>query len=211
MARKQKYDYFDAYAQLSKLAVQEAEILRSTFAAGTKGADALEIIEEAHKLEHAGDLISHEIFDHIAVDFMPAIDREDIVDLTHAMDNILDCIEEVLRHFYMYDVSTMPEDAVRMAELIKKSCEALDAAMDDFRNFRKSKQFKQLIIDVSDCEEEADNVYMTAMRELHMENRNNENPMHVLVWSRIYLLMEKCCDACEHAADLIGNIVLKSM
>ena len=35
--------------------------------------------------------------------------------------------------------------------------------------------------------------------------------MHVLVWSRIYEHMEKCCDACEHAADIVSTIILKNI
>ena len=86
---------------------------------------------------------------------------------------------------------------------------ALDKAMEDFRNFKKSKMFKQLIIGVNDYEEEADQLYMTVIRKLHTHDR--ENPMRVLVWSQIFDRMEKCCDPCEHAADTMNSILLKNV
>ena len=66
--------------------------------------------------------------------------------LAGALDEILDEIEDVLQYFYMFDIHQIPEDALRFATLIRKSCKAVDAAMEDFRNFKKSKNFKQLVI-----------------------------------------------------------------
>ena len=51
--------------------------------------------------------------------------------------------------------------------------------MVDFRNFKKSKTFKQLIVDVNTYEEEADRLYLKVIRKLHTED--NDNPMRVLV------------------------------
>ena len=56
--------------------------------------------------------------------------------------------------------------------------------MEDFRNFKKSKNFKQLVIQVSDNEEEADALYVEVIRNLHVNHA--DEPMHVLKWSRLY-------------------------
>lgn len=209
MARKQRYDYFNAYEQLMELAVKEAECLIDSIEKFENAAALTEAIEVLHSYEHEGDKINHEIFKNAAVDFMPPIDREDVVALAHALDNVLDYIEDVLQHMYMYDIHMLPADATVFADLIKKSCVALQATMADFRNFKKSKQFRQLIVDINSYEEEADELYKNAIRHLHTVE--NDNVMHVMVWSRIYERMERCCDACENAADIISTIVLKNM
>lgn len=209
MAKKHKYDYFHAYEELSDLAVQEASVLIRAMEHFTDAASLYPLLDEAHAIEHAGDMINHDIYKNVAGDFMPPIDREDIVALAQALDNILDEIEDVLQYLYMFDVHQIPEDAVRFATLIKKSCKALDAAMEDFRNFKKSKSFKQLVIEVSDNEEEGDTLYVEVTRSLHVNHA--DEPMHVLKWSRLYAFMESCCDACEHTADLMMTIVLKNM
>ncbi len=166
-------------------------------------------MERAHELEHKGDEINHAIFKTVATDFITPIEREDIINMSQYLDNIIDYIEDVMQRFYMYDVHFIHHDALEFAHLIKKSCVALDKAMEDFRNFKKSKMFKQLIIDVNDYEEEADQLYMTVIRKLHTHDR--ENPMRVLVWSQIFDRMEKCCDSCEHAADTMNSILLKNV
>lgn len=209
MARQKKFDYFEAYGQLAALAVEEADLMIETFKNYTDASALPAVLEKAHEIEHKGDTLNHAIFENVATDFMPPIDREDIAALAQALDNILDDIESTLQHMYMYDVSTMPEQAIRFAEIIKKSCEGLNAAMPDFRHFKKSRNFRQRIVDVNTFEEEADVLYLEAMRYLHTVD--NELPMHVLVWSRTYSRMERCCDTCEHVADLMATIVLKNV
>ncbi|WP_165054155.1 MULTISPECIES: DUF47 domain-containing protein [unclassified Adlercreutzia] len=209
MAKKQKYDYFKAYEKLTALAVEESDLLINALDGYEGSEDLNDVIPAVHELERKGDSINHDVFSSAATDFMPPIDREDIVELAHALDNVLDYIEDVVTHMYMYDIRTMPEDALRFADLIKKSCKALDRAMSEFHNFKKSKKFKQLILDINDYEEEADGLYSAAMRRLHTVE--NDDVMHVLVWSRVYERMERCCDATEHAADIVSTILLKNM
>lgn len=209
MSKKHKFDYFDAFEKQSAMAVKEAELLIEAIENFTEAEDLRGIMDRAHQIEHEGDEVNHAIFKTVATDFITPIEREDIIELSQYLDNIIDYIEDVMQRFYMYDVHFMHNDAREFACLIKKSCMALDTAMEDFRNFKKSKKFKQLIIDVNTYEEEADQHFMNAIRKLHTVDR--ENPMRVLVWTQIFERMEKCCDACEHAADTMNTILLKNV
>ena len=125
------------------------------------------------------------------------------------LDTIIDELEEVIQRFYMYDVHFMHKDALEFAQLLKKECKALNKAMEDFRNFKKSKKFKSLIIEVNTYEEEADQLLMHVIRDLH--TTDCENTMRVMVWSRIFEHMENCADATEHAADCMSTILLKNV
>ena len=209
MGRKHKFDYFGAFEQHSKLAVAESALLVETIEQFTEASALEENTQKAHEIEHEGDTINHKIFKTVATDFITPIDREDIIEMCQALDDIVDDIEDVMLRFYMYDIHFMHDQAIEFAKLIQGSCEALDKAMCDFRNFKKSKNFKQLVIQVSDNEEEADALYVEVIRNLHVNHA--DEPMHVLKWSRLYAFMESCCDACEHTADLMSTILLKNM
>lgn len=209
MAKKSKFNYFKAYEKLTKLAVSESELLIEAMNNFTTASAYDETMKQMHEFENAGDDINHDIFQEAAIDFMPPFDREDIASLASALDNVLDYIDDVLGHMYVYDIRVMPDYALQFADLINKSCKALNKAMEEFHNFKKNKKFKQLVIDINSYEEEADRLYKKAMRHLHVED--NDEVMHVLVWSRIYERMEKCCDATEHAADIVATILLKNV
>lgn len=209
MSKKTKFDYFDAFEKQTQVAVEEADLLIEAIEGFTEAENLRDVMERAHALEHKGDEINHSIFKTVATDFITPIEREDIINMAQCLDNIIDYIEDVMQRFYMYDVHFIHHDALEFAQLIKKSCEALERAMEDFRNFKKSKTFKQLIVDVNTYEEEADQLYLQVIRKLHTHDR--ENPMRVLVWSQIFDRMEKCCDSCEHAADTMSSILLKNV
>ncbi len=206
---KRRFDYFDAFQQLTDLAVQEATMLIESLNNFTEASAFIETLRTMHTLENSGDDINHDIFSNSATDFMPPIDREDIVELAQSLDDIIDYIEDVLTHMYMYDIRIIPEDALKFATLIRKACKALLKAMSDFKNFKKSKKFMQYIVDINTYEEEADTLYQNTIRRLH--TIDNTDVMHVLVWSRIFERMEKCCNECEHASNILATILLKNM
>lgn len=209
MGKKNRFDYFDAFKKLSKLAVEESDLLIEAIENFGEAEDLRWVMERAHEIEHKGDEQNHLIFQTVATDFITPIEREDIIELTQHLDDIIDYIEDVLQRFYMYDVHFMHKDALEFAGLIKKSCVALDKAMEDFRNFKKSKTFRELVIDVNTYEEEADQLLVKVIRDLHTVDC--DKPMRVLVWSQIFSRMEKCADACEHAADSMSTILLKNV
>lgn len=206
--KSRKFDYFDAFERQTALAVKESEVLIEAIENFTTAEAIKDIMPRAQEIEHEGDEISHDMYTAIATDFITPIEREDIITLTQFLDDIVDYIEDVIQRFYMYDIHFMHDRAPEFAKLINKSCKALDHAMEDFRDFKKSKTFKQSIIDVNSYEEEADEYYMATIRELHTKDR--DNPLRVLIWSQVFARMEKVTDACEHAADTMRTIMLKN-
>ena len=209
MSKKHKSDYFDAFEKQAKIAVEEAELLVEVIE-GFTTTDALkEPLDRANEIEHRGDLLDDQNFQCVAVDFITPIERGDILELSQNLDNVIDGIEEVMQRFYMYDIHYMHKDALEFAKIIRKATKAMYRAMDDFRNFKKSKKFKSLIIEVNTYEEEADQLLMHVIRDLH--TTDCENTMRVMVWSRIFEHMENCADATEHAADCMSTILLKNV
>lgn len=209
MAKKGKYNYFKGFEKLTELAVKESDILIESLESFTDASELSAPMQRMHSFENDGDDINHDIFESAATDFMPPFDREDIVELAQALDNVLDYIDDVLGHMQIYAIRTVPDNARQFAQLIKKSCVALNDAMEAFHSFKKNKKFRNLLVDLNSYEEEADDLYKEAM--LHLHTVDNAEIMHVLVWSRIYERMEKCCDATEHAADICSTIMLKNM
>lgn len=208
MARKGKFDYFDHFQKQADLAVKEAQLLKEAIETWDHDGDLRDILERAHAIEHEGDTINHAICRSVADEFVTPIEREDLLAIASNLDDLIDQIEDVMRLFYMYDIHTMSEDAIRFADIIGRSCEALSAAMADFRNFKHPAGLRESIISVGDIEEEGDQLFMEAIRTLHTVYR--EETMRVLVWSRIFNGMEKCCDGCEHVADSMEAVILKN-
>ena len=209
MAKKNAFDYFDAFEKVSALAVDEANVLIETVESFSANADVDSLIMRVHQLENRGDEINHAVFQNTAIEFITPIEREDIVTLAHALDTVLDEIEDVVFRFYMFNVREVPEKAIRFAEIIKEAAIELDKAMAKLKGFKKhSQDLHALLVKVNDYEEEGDRLYMDAIRELF--TRSDTDSVDVLRWMEIYRHMERCCDACEHAADAVSMVLLKN-
>ncbi|MBP3867133.1 MAG: DUF47 family protein [Eggerthellaceae bacterium] len=209
MAKKSKFDYFDAFEQQAEVAAEEADILIEAIENFTTAEDLKKVLEKAHEVEHRGDDINHEIFASVSVDFITPIERADIIDLAQKLDDVTDMIEGTLQRFYMYDVHFMHPRAIEFAQIIKKSLKALRKSMDAFREFKKVKKIRAMVEDVKEQEELADALYLETIRELYTVDV--DNAVRVEVWSRLFDRFEATCDACEAVADTMANIVLKNV
>jgi hypothetical protein len=107
----------------------------------------------------------------------------------------------------MYNVQTLRTDANTYADIIVKMCDKLKIAVEEFSNFHKSTTLKEKIIEINTIEEEGDRLYMTAVRELFEQE---SDPMQIFAWSKIFDLMEDCCDACEHVANVMEMVIMKN-
>ena len=70
-----------------------------------------------------------------------------------------------------------------------------------------SKSIKQLVIRINDLEEEADKMFMESIRGLYTES---QDPLKIIAWRDIYIYLERCADACEHAADVVESVIMKN-
>jgi len=208
LARRESFDYYQAFKKQIACGTRLADILIEVIENFTTAEAVKEYLDRAHEIEHECDEITHDIYTAVAVDFITPIERDDILELAQALDDICDGIEAMILNFYMMDVHFMHHDIVDVARLLKKSCEALEEAISEFSNFKKSTSFKEALVRVNDYEQEADELHLEMMHKLFTVDK--EEPVRVVVWSRLFVSVESCCDQCEHVADVMSTIVLKN-
>ncbi|MDO4502285.1 MAG: DUF47 family protein [Coriobacteriia bacterium] len=211
MAKKTRgFDYFDQFVKQAEHCVMISEILAQHSHNWDEKDNLPEVLKQAHEIEHAADELNHQIYQAAAKEFVTPIEREDILEIAHSLDNVVDSIEEVLRDYYMYDACVMAEGTVEFTELINKACVALKEAMVEFQNFRRSKDLRDKVMAVNALEEEGDRLYLDVVRGLHTRYERNEEAMRIMVWSRIFRGMENCLDAIEHVADSLATVVVRN-
>ena len=89
--------------------------------------------------------------------------------LADTIDTVTDTIEDVLMRMYMFNISKVTVQALKMTDVIVKCCNALKTRAGQFSNFRKSSKLHDLVVEVNRLEEEGDALYMDATRKLYVE------------------------------------------
>ncbi|MDD4781096.1 MAG: DUF47 family protein [Tissierellia bacterium] len=206
MARKNEFNYFDKFVKLSEYCCSSAKLLDEIIH-NYKVVELNAKMKEMHDIEHAADIEGHEIMRKLSTEFITPIEREDIVALIHKIDDVTDSIEDVLLHAYMYNIKTVRNEALEFSKIIVKSCEGLRKTLAEFSSFRKSKEIHNCIVQINKLEEEGDAIYIEAIRRLHMMSKD---PIEIMSWTEGFNRLEKCCDACEEAANLVESIIMKN-
>ncbi len=206
MARKKNYDYYGAFVKLVDYSCECANLLSETLNHFDLS-KMEENLKTMHTIEHTADLAKHELMEQLSIEFIAPLEREDIVKLAQEIDDITDTIEDVLIKLNMYNVVSLRPELLEFSDLIVQCCVSLKVALEELHNFKKSSTLKSKIIEVNDLEEKGDALYFSSVYKLY---RNNETATDLFIWTEIFSLMEKCCDACEEAADMVESVVMKN-
>ena len=210
MARKSKskLDYFQAFKKQAECAVKDADLLIEVIQNFTTAEAIKQDLPRAHEIEHAADGVYYEILAAVDVDFITPIEREDIIALAQRLDDVVDSIEDIIQRFYMFDVHFMHDDVMKLANLIKRSCEGLMEVMEDFGDFKKSDKFREGLAIANEMEEAADDIFVEVAHGLF--TKESDHPMRAMVWMEIFSRMERATDRCMEVADTMSSIVLKN-
>ncbi len=165
------------------------------------------MLEEMHALEHAADGVKHEMNAALAKAFVTPIEREDMAQISANIDEVADFIEEVLQRIYVNRIQTIMPEAIEFAGKIVECCEMMKEMLTELVNFKKPKKLHEMIIALSQKEEECDRLYLEAT--LKCADFTSD-VLAVIYWREIFDKLEKCADACEHVGDSIETIVMKN-
>ena len=205
MAKKNN-NYYNMFSDIANDAIFAAHHLEKTVK--NYNPEKMEKLNKTmHEIEHGADLKKHQMMKMLVAEFITPIEREYIATLSYMLDDVLDSIEEVFQMFFMYNVKSMRPEAIDFVELIVRATEAMKACFDEFENFRKSDLIAKKIVEVNVIEELADSLYFKTVHEL---NTKEKDPLHIMVWVRLYDRFERICDECEHVADAIGSVIMKN-
>lgn len=206
MKKKDEYNYFNEFVKNSKYIVESAEILKETIK--DYSVEKLEEnITKVHKLENDADKTLHDMRAFLIKDFLPPIDREDIVLIGHRLDDIEDFIDEILINFNILNITSVREDALEFTELLIECANSVKDALENFENFKKAELVKEKTIAINVLEEKADRMFEKAMKKLYKEETD---PVEIIKWTTIYNCMENTTDACEKIADCLEDVVMKN-
>lgn len=206
MSKLKDYDYFNKFVELVDYSYQSAIALHE-LAKNYNPRIVEQKLKEMHTLEHDADLSKHDMMQHLVTEFIAPLEREDIVQLSQNIDDITDAIEDVVITLHMYNVNRVKPEFEKFTTLIVNCCSALQIALKELHNFKKSTTLKDKLIEVNRLEENGDTLYYNTV---HLLYQNVKDPIELFVWSDIYAKLEKCSDACEHVADIIESVVMKN-
>src|SRR6201999_235997 len=114
--------YFELFEEAGQNMLRSSTLLYDLL---TEYPDNKQLAGEILDLEHEGDRITHDIIDRLNHTFVTPIDREDILALASALDDIVDYTEEVADYLGLYRIEAPMDQAISLAHVLSASCQEI--------------------------------------------------------------------------------------
>jgi uncharacterized protein len=194
-------EFFDLFERAGANVVRAAELLDEMLSGFP---DSMRLARDILICEQDGDQITHELVRRLNQTFVTPIDREDILELASALDDIVDFTEEVADYLGLYQIEAPMDQAQALAHVLA------DATREIARSIPLARDFKDIsrhTVEVHRLENEGDRIVRGALAALF---QGGIDPLVVIRWKDLFEKLEDAIDATEHAALVLEGIVIKN-
>jgi uncharacterized protein len=194
-------EFFDLFEEAGSNIVRAAELLERMLQQWPENA---ELARDILVCEQEGDRITHDIIHRLNQTFVTPIDREDILLLASALDDIVDFTEEVADFMGLYRIEAPMEQAQKMATTLLHACRAVAGAIPRLRTLSDIHHY---IVEIHRLENDGDRLLREALASLFEQGID---PMMVIRWKDIFERLEDAVDATEKVANILEGTVIKN-
>jgi uncharacterized protein Yka (UPF0111/DUF47 family) len=193
--------YFELFEEAGQNAVLATDLLERML---VNFPDTRHLAAQILDCEHEGDRITREIIDRLNHTFVTPIDREDILALASALDDVVDYAEEVADLLVLYQIEAPMDQAISLARVLNQACQEVGEAIPLLRGFR---DLSGHTVEVNRLENEGDRITREAVASLFDAPID---PMVVIRWKDLFERLEAAIDSTEHVAYILEGIVIKN-
>ena len=195
-------EFFVLFASAGANALEVARLVERRFREHPNSGVTQEQVKAA---ETAGDVITRDLIVLLNTQYLTPFDREDIYQLATEIDDVVDFLEEASDLLGLYGVEMPTRHAVEQCAIIVKAVEQLSIACDNLKGMRG---VQPALVELKSLEDQGDRILRDALASLFRDDRID--PLIVIRWKDIYEALERALDACETAANVIANILVKN-
>lgn len=193
--------FFDMFAEMASNLGDGARLLKQTL---DDFKDVEIRVQQLKDIEHRGDDMTHNVLTRLNQTFITPFDREDIYRLASSMDDILDFTYSAGVRLVMYKITSAPEAASKLADVLVRQC---DQVLNAVKGLEKHDRVLEYCVEINRLENEADQISRSAIAALFEKEKD---PISLIKLKELYEVLETATDKAEDAANVLEGVVLKS-
>ncbi|MCX6133432.1 MAG: DUF47 family protein [Ignavibacteriales bacterium] len=198
--------FYKFFAEASQNLVNAVALLKELSVA-KEGSDREKLIMQIKELEHHGDNLTHKIFSELNATFVTPFDREDIHQLTSALDDVMDHMDGTANRITLYKIKEYPEPMVRLIDILQLSIGELHRGVGMLRDLNKANELQRVFQKINEYENNADAVFEQGVADLF---ENEKDAIQVIKLKELLVGLETATDKCEDAANVLEGIYIKN-
>ncbi|MGZ9586530.1 DUF47 domain-containing protein [Paenibacillus marinisediminis] len=200
---KKRDVFFETLQNMADTLVTASE----TFAKGVENlSDVAAFAKTMKELESKCDKFTHTIYKELNKTFITPIEREDIMSLASALDDVLDGMEATASRFDMYGLHERDEVVVHFADILKSSTYEIQKAM-RLLSQKKLLPIREHSFKLNELENHGDELLRKGIKQLFA---TITDPIELIKKKEVYERLEQTTDSCEDVADILETIVMRN-
>nr|WP_263314866.1 DUF47 domain-containing protein [Mammaliicoccus sp. Marseille-Q6498] len=156
--------------------------------------------------ESNGDDLMHQIITDLNQTFITPIEREDILELCDALDDVLDEMEETSAMFEMYSISYSDEYMAEFVKNIQAAVKEIEIAVTLVAE-KKFSHIRVHSINIKEYETNCDNILRQSIKYIF---NTETDPVTLIKVKDIYESLEDVADKCQLVANKLEQIIMKN-
>jgi len=156
--------------------------------------------------ELVGDQIAKNLYKALSGTFITPFDREDIFELIHATDSVLDLMHSAAKQAHLYKLREIPAEFREMADVIRDASIEINTAFNGLRDVLNLSKYKDNCRKISDLEEHADDINHRYLAKLFQEETD---AIELIKKKDVLAALEKAVDRCDDVADILSSVIIK--
>lgn len=156
--------------------------------------------------ESAADDQVHKIIKDLNEAFITPIEREDILQLTMNLDDVIDGMEEFAGLMDIYQILSSDSYIDEFTDYILKCSKEIQISLELMAN-SKLKDINSHAIRIKDYESKCDDLYRESLKNLF---KTETDPIKVIQYKEIYETLESIADYCQNVASTLQSIIMKN-
>jgi len=199
---KKDEKFFKIFGQMTVYILEAAEILGSMVR--NPAADLVPLASQIKDLEHKGDELTHRVIDELNKTFITPIDREDIHDLSTALDDVLDLIDSTATRIVLFRITDPIRAVPEMCAVLLSQAMEIGAAVS---NLQDNDHVVERCIEINRLENDGDRLFQSAIASLFEDVKD---PIDVIKRKEIIETLEAATDKAEDVANVLESIIVKN-
>jgi uncharacterized protein len=200
---KKDEKFFKIFGQMTVHILEAAEIL-GTMLRNPGEVDLAALAAKIKDLEHKGDELTHRVIDELNKTFITPIDREDIHDLSAALDDVLDLIDGIATRIVLFRIVEPIRSVPEMCSVLLSQAMEIGAAVS---NLQDNDHVVERCIEINRLENDADRLFQMGIAALFDEVKD---PIDVIKRKEIIETLEAATDKAEDVANVLESIIVKN-
>ena len=196
--------FFKLFNQQGENMVVAAKYFNELVTSGNFNDDT---VAAMRRIEQEGDIITREVSMMLNKTFITPFDREDIYELSNAIDNVVDSIDVITKRMRLYKLTQPDQILKQFAVLIEQSALALSDAIKYLDNHKNYPRVQIYCSEVNKLENLGDQLRDTAITNLF---DNYTDAIYVIKWKEIYETAEGAIDICDRVGKTMYSITVKN-